>query len=64
MGKALLQPIRGILWYLRELSGDSAYDHYLAHERSAHPGNQPMDRGEFYRRRQDEKYMNPGSRCP
>jgi uncharacterized short protein YbdD (DUF466 family) len=23
-----------------------------------------MSRGEFYRHRQDEKYNNPGSRCP
>src|ERR687885_576060 len=26
--------------------------------------NPPMSRGEFYRHRQDEKYSNPGSRCP
>ena len=28
------------------------------------PGKPAMSRGEFYRWRQDEKYTNPGSRCP
>ena len=55
----------GYAWrYLKEISGENAYDHYLAVHNSTHPGKSPMSRAEFYRRRQDELYNNPGSRCP
>ena len=57
-------PLRAILEYLREISGEYAYDRYLALHTATHPGKPPMSRGEFYRHRQDEKYNNPGSRCP
>jgi uncharacterized short protein YbdD (DUF466 family) len=50
--------------YLKEISGENAYDRYLAVHASTHPGKPAMSRGEFYRVRQDEKYANPGSRCP
>ena len=60
----VLQPIRSAWEYLKEISGENAYDHYLTVHASTHPGNPPMGRDEFYRWRQDEKYNNPGSRCP
>jgi len=50
--------------YLKEVSGENAYDHYLRRHRATHPGKPPMSRREFYRRRQDERFSNPGSRCP
>jgi uncharacterized short protein YbdD (DUF466 family) len=50
--------------YLKEISGENAYDRYLEVHRVTHPNKPPMNRGEFYRWRQDEKYANPGSRCP
>ena len=50
--------------YLKEISGENAYDHYLALHTATHPDKPPMSRGEFYHHRQDEKYNNPGSRCP
>jgi uncharacterized short protein YbdD (DUF466 family) len=50
--------------YLKEISGENAYDRYLAVHTATHPGKPAMGRGEFYRARQDEKYNNPGSRCP
>jgi len=62
--EALLRPVRGALWYLREISGDNAYEKYLAAHEHTHPDRQPMERGEFYRARQEEKYLTPGSRCP
>jgi len=46
------------------ISGENVYDRYLAVHERTHPGNPAMTRGEFYRWRQDEKYNNPGSRCP
>jgi uncharacterized short protein YbdD (DUF466 family) len=50
--------------YLKEVSGENAYDRYLQNHRATHPEKKPLGRGEFYRWRQDEKYSNPGSRCP
>jgi uncharacterized short protein YbdD (DUF466 family) len=61
---ALLRPVRGALWYLREVTGETAYDKYLLVHSRTHPEKEPMTRGEFYRHRQDERYNNPGSRCP
>ena len=57
-------PLRAIWDYLREISGENAYDRYLLVHAATHPEKPPMSRGEFYRNRQDEKYNNPGSRCP
>lgn len=60
----LLKPVRYAWRYLKEISGENAYDRYLAIHTASHPNKQPMNRSEFYRTRQDEKYNNPGSRCP
>jgi uncharacterized short protein YbdD (DUF466 family) len=58
------EPLVAIWEYLKEISGENAYDRYLAVHAATHPGKKAMTRGEFYRWRQDEKYNNPGSRCP
>ena len=63
MSKAL-RPIKYAWRYLKEVSGENAYDRYLEKHRATHPGKEPLGRGAFYRQRQDEKYSNPGSRCP
>ena len=60
----MTNPLRSIWDYLKEISGENAYDRYLAVHVATHPGKPPMSRSEFYRWRQDEKYNNPGSRCP
>ena len=49
---------------MKEISGENAYDRYLEVHAATHPGKRAMSRGEFYRWRQDEKFANPGSRCP
>jgi uncharacterized short protein YbdD (DUF466 family) len=51
-------------WYLKEVSGENAYERYLERHRNTHPEKEPLKRGEFYRWRQDMLYSNPGSRCP
>jgi uncharacterized short protein YbdD (DUF466 family) len=56
--------MESLWWYLRELSGENAYDRYLERHHATHPGKEPLGRGDFYRWRQDKKYANPGSRCP
>jgi len=64
MPSRALQPVRYVWEYLKEISGENAYDRYLTIHAATHPGKPPMGRGEFYRWRQNEKYNNPGSRCP
>ena len=64
MPRRALQPVRYAWEYLKEISGENADDRCLAVHAATHPGKPPMGRGEFYRQRQDEKYNNPGSRCP
>lgn len=62
--RSALRPIKYAWEYLKEISGENAYDRYLEAHAATHPDKQPMGRGEFYRRRQDEISLNPGSRCP
>ena len=53
------------LWlWLRAVSGDDAYDRYLAHWRAEHgaSGEQPLDRKTFFQKRQDEQW-NDIRRC-
>ena len=52
-----------VVWYVREVSGESAYDRYVAHRLACHPDEQVMSRRDFYRWRMDERDANPGSRC-
>ncbi|MFJ8074360.1 YbdD/YjiX family protein [Streptomyces sp. NPDC096176] len=52
-------------WYVREVSGESVYDHYVAHARSHDPGAKLMSRREFERSRMDAREADPreGFRC-
>jgi uncharacterized short protein YbdD (DUF466 family) len=51
------------LWYLREVMGENAYQHYVEHRRRTHPGEPVRSRREFERRRMDELDARPQSRC-
>lgn len=48
---------------LRAVIGAPDYDLYVAHTRSAHPGRDVIGRGEFDRRRLEDRYSRPGARC-
>jgi len=54
--------LKQIWQYLRQVSGDDAYERYLAHHRQAHPGEPPMTPDQYFRNRQDEKWSKV-SRC-
>ena len=54
---------RGVMGYLREVSGETAYERYVEHRRRAHPGDPVMSRRDFERWRMDERDANPGARC-
>ncbi|MGD9786347.1 MAG: YbdD/YjiX family protein [Sulfuricellaceae bacterium] len=45
------------LWrMIRRLSGDDAYERYLAHHAAAHPGEPPLSRREYFKREQERKW--------
>jgi uncharacterized short protein YbdD (DUF466 family) len=48
--------------YLREVSGDDAYERYLQHLARFHPGTQPMTRAEHFKLTQEQKWSRL-SRC-
>lgn len=48
---------------LLRIIGAPDYEAYVAHLRSAHPGQEPMSRDEFVRERMENRYSRPGSRC-
>jgi uncharacterized short protein YbdD (DUF466 family) len=54
---------QGLRWYLRELTGEAQYDHYLERHRREHPDQPAMTRREFERWRIDRSEPTPGSRC-
>jgi uncharacterized short protein YbdD (DUF466 family) len=57
------QAFAGVRWYLREVSGESAYDRYVEHMRREHRGQPVMSRRDFERRRQDAREESPRARC-
>jgi uncharacterized short protein YbdD (DUF466 family) len=57
------QAFSGVRWYLREVTGESAYDRYVTHMRRDHPAQMVMSRRDFERWRQDQREENPRARC-
>jgi uncharacterized short protein YbdD (DUF466 family) len=60
---AVRRGVGWLRWYLREVSGESAYDRYVEHARADHPDRPVLSRREFERRRMDERDARPQSRC-
>jgi uncharacterized short protein YbdD (DUF466 family) len=54
----LRSALRRVRWYVREVSGESAYDNYLAHRHRSHPGAPVLSRREF-----DDLRTRPTVRC-
>jgi uncharacterized short protein YbdD (DUF466 family) len=59
----LRRAMTGALWYVREVMGENAYDHYLDHQRKHHPDDQVLSRRQFECRRMDQLEIKPGQRC-
>ncbi|HTW38994.1 MAG TPA: YbdD/YjiX family protein [Steroidobacteraceae bacterium] len=52
------------LWEgLRALSGDDAYERYLAHHARAHPGTAPLSRRAFYLDEERRKWSGINRCC-
>ncbi|CAM5596192.1 YbdD/YjiX family protein [Streptomyces californicus] len=54
-----------IRWYVRELTGESVYDRYVAHARAHDPEAPVLSRRAFERARMDAREADPreGFRC-
>lgn len=58
----LKQKLSSLLSLLRQLSGDDAYERYLAHHAQAHNDEIPLNRREFFKQEQERKW-NGVRRC-
>lgn len=54
---------RGIVWSMREISGEARYDHYLEHFAQEHPGEKPLSETEFLRAREEYDKHHPNTSC-
>ncbi|MBP3077359.1 YbdD/YjiX family protein [Streptomyces sp. CHA1] len=56
---------RWVGWYVREVSGETAYEKYAAHVRRHDPDAEVMTRRQFERSRMDAREADPrdGFRC-
>lgn len=59
---ALSRGVRGVRWYVRELTGEAAYDRYVAahgrahgHPDLDHPHHAPLTRAQWWRARDDAR---------
>ena len=63
LAMTLREAFAGVRWYLREVSGESAYDRYVEHMRRDHPDQPVMSRRDYERRRMRMRDENPRARC-
>jgi len=61
MSTHALKAVRGIRWYLKQVSGEAKWDEYL--ERARSEDVKPMSRRDFERHRSEHKENNPQARC-
>ena len=55
--------LRWMGWYLREVTGETAYDRYVEHLRATHPEEPVPSRRDFERARMDGREDQPPRRC-
>ena len=56
-------PIAAVARVIRQIIGVPDYERYVAHQREAHPGCEPITRDAFMRERLEARYNRPGSKC-
>jgi uncharacterized short protein YbdD (DUF466 family) len=59
---AALRWVAAVWSYLRAVSGDDAYERYLAHHAIEHAGQPPMSRKDYFTERQRQKWTGV-TRC-
>lgn len=61
--KSLLQKLSMLWRTVRRLSGDDAYERYLAHRAEHHVEQPPLSREEFFKQWQDSKWKGVKRCC-
>ena len=61
MRAAALRACRGVLWYLKQATGEAKWDEYLS--QCASDQVEPMSRRQFERHRAEHADRNPQARC-
>src|SRR3990172_2422921 len=52
----IYRAIPRLIYILRQLTGEDAYERYLAHHAEHHPDQSPLSRGDFFRQEQERKW--------
>lgn len=52
-----------MLWYIKALMGENAYQQYLQYHRDRHGDAEPMSERAFWRDKMDRQDRNPEGRC-
>lgn len=55
--------VRAVRWYVRELTGEAAYDRYVAAHARRHPDHEPLTRAQWWRARDDAREAMAHERC-
>ena len=55
--------LQSVRWYVREVSGETAYTRYLARHAASHPGEPAQDERTWWRERSDGRDGEPPQRC-
>ncbi len=63
LASALAKAKNGVVWYLREVSGEAKYDHYLERFAAEHPDGRPMSEREFLLAREEHDRRHPNTGC-
>lgn len=61
MRDTIFRAHRGVMWYLKQATGEAKWEEYL--QQCVRDGREPMSRKEFERHRSDHREANPQSRC-
>jgi uncharacterized short protein YbdD (DUF466 family) len=59
----LMEAVGKVGWYLKEVSGETAYDRWVEHRLAHHSGAPIPSRREFERKRMDDRDAKPQQRC-
>lgn len=59
----ILQRLRRAWRFLRQVSGDDAYERYLVHHARAHPGECALSRRGYFDQRQKQKWSGVNRCC-
>lgn len=59
----LVKRLRALWRFVRELTGDDAYDRYLRHHTSRHADVKPLDRRAYFKQAQKQKWSGMRRCC-